>query len=98
MKYKNETREVEFDKEELEAVTEKLTKAYEDEYGEKPTQMLVDNFTIWDFIGAGILNEDAGGYDDMPVTVAIMDKAQILVTNDEDIQTIKKLHEEGRET
>lgn len=98
MKYKYKAVEEGFTKENVLRELDHLIAQYYQEYDEMPTQILVDNFTIWDLIGVGVGAGEDGTYKDMPITVTILtDKAQILVTDDTGIADIVTLLKEAKE-
>lgn len=95
MKYKYKAVEEGFTKENVLRELDHLIAQYYQEYDEMPTQILVDNFTIWDLIGVGVGADESGAYKDMPITVTILlETAQILVTDDEGIEDITALLKE----
>ncbi len=98
MKYKTKVTEPGFTKDNVIQELDSLIAEYTEEYGEEPTQILVDNFTVWDLIGAGVSAADDGKYRGKRITVTILtDHAQILVTDDEGIEDITTLLKESVE-
>jgi len=85
-----------FNKDTLERELDSIIEQYRQEYGEEPKLVIADSISIWTFIELGIGHGGDQRYKGMRYKAAIMDKAQLLVTNEDDGKEICILMEDSR--
>jgi hypothetical protein len=78
----------------IRGVIESVKNEYLAKFGDEPTQLIVDNLTIWDLLPADVKPADACG---MTIRIFVTSPPMILVTNNADVKTLVELQIEGAE-